>query len=150
MKSPRLRQTMLRISNTVVIADHEIEWQAVRAQGAGGQKTNKTSSAVHLRFNVPGSSLPALYKQRLMAHAHSDQRITRDGTIVIKAQRYRSQESNLKEARQRLAAIVAAAGHTSKTRRATRPSRAARRRRLADKKRRGRLKTLRTRGIPRD
>ncbi|HET7313925.1 alternative ribosome rescue aminoacyl-tRNA hydrolase ArfB [Salinisphaera sp.] len=137
---------MLRISNTVVLGEHEIEWWAVRAQGAGGQKVNKTNSAVHLRFAIQTSSLPEVYKTRLMGRAGADQRFTRDGTIVIKAQQYRSREANLEDARRRLAAIVAAAGRTPKKRRPTRPSKAARRKRTDDKKRRGRLKVLRGRG----
>lgn len=139
---------MLRISNTVIIAERELQWQAVRAQGTGGQKVNKTNSAVHLRFDIPASSLPTIYKQRLMARAGTDQRISRDGTLIIKAQQYRSQQANLDDARQRLVAIVAAAGHTPKKRRPTRPSKAARRQRTDDKKRRGRLKSLRGRGRP--
>ncbi|MGB7757532.1 MAG: alternative ribosome rescue aminoacyl-tRNA hydrolase ArfB [Salinisphaera sp.] len=141
---------MLRISNTVVLEEHEIEWQAVRAQGGGGQKVNKTSSAVHLRFAIPGSSLPEVYQTRLMARAGADQRITRDGTIVIKAQQYRSREANLEDARRRLAAIVAAAGQTPKKRRPTRPSKSARRKRTDEKKHRGRLKAMRGRGAPSD
>ncbi|KEZ76117.1 alternative ribosome rescue aminoacyl-tRNA hydrolase ArfB [Salinisphaera hydrothermalis] len=141
---------MLAISNTVTLPEAEIEWQAVRAQGAGGQKVNKTNSAVHLRFSIPDSSLPEIYKSRLMARAGTDQRITRDGTIVIKAQQYRSQDANLEDARQRLATILAAAGQAPKKRRPTRPSKTAKRKRTDDKKRRGRLKALRGRGRPSD
>lgn len=141
---------MLHISNSVALEEHEIEWQAVRAQGAGGQKVNKTNSAVHLRFAIPQSSLPEVYKARLMARAGVDQRITRDGTVVIKAQQYRSREANLEDARQRLAAIVAAAGQSPKKRRPTRPSKSARRKRTDDKKHRSRLKAIRGRGAHHD
>lgn len=136
---------MLRISNNVAVAHNEIDWQAVRAQGPGGQKVNKTNAAVHLRFDIGASSLPAVYKQRLLARAGSDQRITAAGLIVIKAQRQRSQEANLAEARQRLADLLASAGQTPRKRRPTRPSRSAKRKRTDDKTRRGRVKSLRGR-----
>lgn len=135
---------MLVISNTVSISENEITWHGVRAQGAGGQKINKTESAVHLRFDIRASSLPDVYKARLLAR--SDQRITAEGVIVIKAQSERSREANLADARQRLTALVAAAGKPVKKRRPTRPSRSARKRRTDDKKKRGRTKALRGRG----
>lgn len=140
---------MLVISNNVSIPDHEIEWQAIRAQGAGGQHVNKTASAVHLRFDIRASTaLPEVYKQRLLER--SDQRITRDGVIVIKAQNSRRQERNREDALERLAALLRSAGQTPKRRKATRPTRSARRKRTDAKKRRGRLKSLRGRDIPRD
>ena len=114
---------------------------AVRAQGAGGQNVNKVSNAVHLRFDVRASSLPEEVKERLMRIG--DQRITRTGVVVIKAQRHRSLELNRAEAIARLHALVAAAMHVPKKRRPTRPSRAAKQRRLEGKRHRGFVKQLR-------
>ena len=114
---------------------------AVRSAGAGGQNVNKVSSAVHLRFDVAASSLPGWLKARLLGL--QDQRLTRDGVLVIKAQQHRSQEMNRAEALQRLQALVDAAAVLPKTRRPTRPTRASRKRRLEGKIRRGRIKKLR-------
>lgn len=139
---------MLRISNSVSLPDSEIRWQAIRAQGAGGQHVNKVASAIHLRFDIGASSLPDSYKQRLLAR--SDQRITTDGIIVIKAQQFRSQDANLDDARTRLALLIRSAGVPPKKRKKTRPSRSARRKRTDHKTQRGRLKTLRGKGMPRD
>ena len=91
---------MLKISNNVTIPEAEIDWQAIRAQGAGGQNVNKVASAIHLRFDIAASSLPEFYKERLLAL--SDRRINSDGVVVIKAQRFRTQEKNLDDALQRL------------------------------------------------
>ncbi|MGM0631813.1 MAG: alternative ribosome rescue aminoacyl-tRNA hydrolase ArfB [Pseudomonadota bacterium] len=134
---------MLRISSNVSIPDEEIELTAIRAQGAGGQNVNKVSSAIHLRFDIKASSLPAFYQERLLQSR--DSRISKDGVIIIKAQRLRTQERNREDALQRLQALIQSAGETQKPRKPTRPSRAARRKRLDNKTHRGRIKRMRNR-----
>jgi ribosome-associated protein len=133
----------LKISNQVCIPLAEVDIQAIRAQGAGGQNVNKVSSAIHLRFDINASSLPDIYKERLKAL--SDQRITSEGVIVIKAQRFRSQDKNRDDALTRLQDLVKGVAVTRKKRRPTKPSRNSQKKRVDRKTKHGQLKSLRGR-----
>ncbi len=133
----------MKISNNVTLDESEIEFSAIRAQGSGGQKVNKVSAAIHLRFDIAASSLPEFYKERLLEL--KDKRITKEGVIVIKAQQHRSQEQNKEEALERLAELIKSVNVVQKKRIATKPTKGATKRRLQSKKQHSEKKKMRGR-----
>ncbi|PLY04062.1 MAG: aminoacyl-tRNA hydrolase [Desulfuromonas sp.] len=132
---------MLTITDRITIEDHEVVMTAMASQGAGGQNVNKVATAIHLRFDIRASSLPEELKERLLGSR--DHRVTREGVIIIKAQRYRQQEKNRADALERLCKLIRGATLTRPKRKATKPTRGARQRRLEKKNQRSQTKNLR-------
>ncbi|MBD2438828.1 alternative ribosome rescue aminoacyl-tRNA hydrolase ArfB [Nostoc sp. FACHB-110] len=132
---------MLQIKNKIIIPDSELEISAIRSQGAGGQNVNKVATAIHLRFDIEASSLPAFYKQQLLKL--NDRRITQEGVVVIKAQEHRSQEQNREEALQRLKQLILSAVVLPEIRKPTKPTRSSQKKRLDSKTKRSQIKSMR-------
>jgi len=131
----------LKISNTVTLDENDIEISAIRAQGSGGQKVNKVSAAIHLRFDIGASSLPEFYKEKLLER--KDKRITKEGIVIIKSQQHRSQEQNREEALERLAELIKSVNVVQKKRVPTKPTKGSVNRRLNSKKKHSSKKKLR-------